>query len=241
MENYKKEIYRNYLSVHVNRMHGNSSVNPTYKIFKQWDNYYLPILKNLDKNVSILEIGCGNGMFVTYLKERGYVNVRGIDISDEYLSEGFNRGEKDIFKKDIFEELHDVESYGLIIAIDVLEHFSKSENYEIFKLIHRKLAFNGYFLFQVPNGHGLFFNHIYYSDITHETVFSCDIVNQICGIVGFRSVNVFASGPRLVGLKGYIRVILWKIITVFAQLCRFLETGLWKSFFSQNIIVYAVK
>ena len=47
--------------------------------------YFLKVLPE-DKNISILDIGCGNGDILYALKMRGYNNLQGIDL-DPYAVE----------------------------------------------------------------------------------------------------------------------------------------------------------
>jgi len=42
----------------------------------------------IDKKARILDIGCGLGSFMIFLKNEGYENVYGIDISDEAYLQG---------------------------------------------------------------------------------------------------------------------------------------------------------
>src|SRR2546430_7641977 len=96
--------------------------------YYQWcDRRYFPFLKDLPKSASILELGCGHGRILNYLHQKGFTDVRGIDISHEQVTlakaHGLNAEREDVF--DFFEEQH--EKFDAIIAIDFFEHFTKEE------------------------------------------------------------------------------------------------------------------
>ena len=96
--------------------------------YYQWcDRRYFPFLSNLPKSAAVLELGCGHGRILHYLHQKGFTNVRGIDISHEQIAlakaHGLNAEREDVF--DFFEERH--EKFDAIIAIDFFEHFTKEE------------------------------------------------------------------------------------------------------------------
>ncbi|MDH7516685.1 MAG: methyltransferase domain-containing protein, partial [Bacteroidota bacterium] len=42
-----------------------------------------PFLRDIPRHARILEIGCGSGEFLEYMRKKGYECIRGIDISAE--------------------------------------------------------------------------------------------------------------------------------------------------------------
>ncbi|MCX7704381.1 MAG: class I SAM-dependent methyltransferase [Planctomycetota bacterium] len=53
--------------------------------------YYLPHLPK-DKNAKILELGCGYGAFLLFLKQQGYTNLIGVDISPQQVETAHKLG-----------------------------------------------------------------------------------------------------------------------------------------------------
>jgi predicted TPR repeat methyltransferase len=45
-----------------------------------------------DKDANILDVGCGTGMTCALLKEEGYTNLHGIDISDDMVDKAMEKG-----------------------------------------------------------------------------------------------------------------------------------------------------
>ena len=60
---------------------------------KSWANFlegYISIIKKLDKDVEILDLGCGNGSFGKFLLDEGFNNITVLDF-DDYRNKKNNR------------------------------------------------------------------------------------------------------------------------------------------------------
>lgn len=236
-QDYKKIIYDRYYSLHTKNLYGNVTLETIKKQYKFWKYYFLEFLPK-DKTLSILDAGCGNGGFVNWLAELGYINTTGIDISTEMIGLGKSLNIKNIYQADIFEYLKtNKNGYDLIFCRDVLEHLKKDEVVEIFTLFYESLKTNGKVIIQVPNGFSPSYGKIFYSDFTHETIFTASTLNQITKATGFKSVNVKEVNPVPHGIISAIRFILWKLMRLKFQFYQLIENGYSKGFFSQNIIV----
>ena len=75
---------------------------------------------DLDKNIEILDIGCGTGFSMEYLKSLGYRNIDGIDPSREMVK--IAKQKKLNVRIGGFEDLRRIsKKYGLIISISALQ------------------------------------------------------------------------------------------------------------------------
>jgi len=77
-----------------------------------------------DKNVRILEAGCGLGRVVKYLYDRGYKNVYGIELDHEsvsFLNQNFS--ELNIIQGDVLKLPYQKESFDIVLSYGVIEHF----------------------------------------------------------------------------------------------------------------------
>jgi len=160
-----------------------------YITWKNWDknvtkdfanDAYLYELKNLniDKNVRILEIGFGSGGFLDWAKDKGN-DVVGVEIIEPLVDSAKERGhivyhghpDKLLSKyKGTFE---------LICLFDVLEHISIDELPHLFKTISMLLIDGGKVFARFPNGASPFGRFYQYRDVTHVSVLSPEIINQI--------------------------------------------------------------
>jgi len=120
----------------------------------------------------VLDIGCGSGQFLYFLRERGYGDLNGIDL-DQSQAEiaqklGFN-----VVCRDVLGSLEDLDKqYGLVAMLDILEHFTRDELYPLLSSVVAKLAPGGRLIASVPNAESPDANRAIYADITHEIAFT---------------------------------------------------------------------
>lgn len=94
-------------------------------------------LKDLNRETSILEIGCGAGQFANMLFDYGFSNYTGFDYAAEgvSLAKGNNPKHTDcFFVADAFQTELLNQDYDLIICFEVLEHIQK--DLELLNRIH---------------------------------------------------------------------------------------------------------
>lgn len=113
-------------------------------------NWNKDFLNKLDFSTisSACEIGCGNDFYLQYLKEKGIVDLLGIDPSfkEDLISNG-------ICLKGGFvnSEMKLEKVFDLIYSMNVFEHIENLD--EIFMFINNHLSDNGKLFFCVPNCH----------------------------------------------------------------------------------------
>lgn len=238
---YRKKLYSNYISTHTSHLYGEVSLNRIRKQFPIWRKYFAKFLPQ-DKEAKILDLGCGQGGFVYWLQTLGYKNTWGIDISDQQIEVAKSLGIENIKQADLKKFLPGKrETYNLIFARDVLEHFRKEEILGILNLVYNSLSGGGKFVMQSPNAEGLFWGRYRYADFTHEVAFTRTSLSQILRAAGFKEIEFYPTGPVPHGLKSLIRYLLWKIIEAKIKLYLLIETGNGKGIFTQNLIAVAEK
>lgn len=238
---YKTDIYNTYRSHHNDLLYGRPTLESITRGFKVWHYYYSKHLPE-SNDANILDVGCGEGAFVFFLRHAGYRNVEGIDISAEQISLGQELGIGGLIEGDLREHLENArEKYDLIVARDVMEHFTRAETFTLIKLIFASLKPGGIFLMQVPNGVGIFMASIFFGDFTHETAFSDISVRQLFLKVGFKSSACFPVGPAKVNFKGRVRSLLWQIRVACHRFWKWIETGNSGGIFTSNLIAVGRK
>ena len=80
------------------------------------------LLKDLDRNLSILEIGCSGGPLIRLLQRKGFAKIIGIDINECSVQLCRSLGEADIRVADGCATGFSNEQFDVVIASDVLEH-----------------------------------------------------------------------------------------------------------------------
>lgn len=237
----RKELYDQYVSTHTSHLYGKTTINGIERQFPVWKWYYGRFLPQ-DKSAKILEAGCGDGGFLYFLKNLGYKNSTGIDISHEQVEVAKRLGIEGVECADITSFLEAREdSYDLIFARDLLEHLTKDEIPEALKTIYKACKADGLFVIQVPNGESPFSGRIRYGDFTHELAFTKDSLSQALRLVGFTEFAFYSTGPVPHGLKSAVRFLLWKMIEGLLKFYMLVETGTSDGIYTQTIIAVARK
>lgn len=202
---------------------------------------YLPVLKHLNPEDPILELGCGPGYILEYLNNQRFKNVEGIDISQEQIELALSRGLR-VKVADAFHFLSTrKQRYNAIIALDFIEHFTKQELLKLFPLIFRALRNGGVLLLQTPNGQGLFPGQVIYGDLTHLTIFAQDSLEHILTLAGFRNISFAETGPVPDTLEGKLRTFLWKSIRAIIRIIRQIEAKNSSKLWTESFICWCEK
>lgn len=116
-------------------------------------------------------------------------------------------------------------AYDLIVAMDVLEHFPKSEVLRFLDLIHGALRPGGSLLLRTPNADSPFHSWIRYADFTHEVSFTPLSIRQVLRAAGFADIDVVPLEPYVHGPASALRWLLWKIVKQMIRLYLLIEQG----------------
>lgn len=120
-------------------------------IDKDWS-YYPIYVRKIDfldnfirncknKDIKILDLGCGEGVLVEKYKKEGY-DIIGVDIN--YSSEH-------VLQKDLFKTGFEDESFDIILFMDVIEHLDYPLQNKALIEIRRLLKKSGNLLISIPN------------------------------------------------------------------------------------------
>ncbi|MDR3414434.1 MAG: class I SAM-dependent methyltransferase [Formivibrio sp.] len=212
----------------------------------------LPSLRRLvqdhvpaDRDSHILEIGCGHGALLYVLEQQGYRNLRGVDGSKEQVEASKILGVKSVVEGDLLDALAATPdgSCDVVIAFDVIEHFTKNELLHLIDDVRRVLKTGGRWIVHVPNAESPFGSRILYSDFTHEVAFTRTSIDQLMRASGFSDVICVEDTPTPHGIKSLIRAVLWKLIRFMLLFFIAVETGSFdrSAIFSQNFQAICIK
>ena len=150
--------------------------------------YLLNVISGVDSK--ILDFGCGFGRLSMALKNSGFNNIEGADISFETIKYCLDKGidchnleeEKDFFEKHIG-------AYDYVIMSHVLEHVPKEEMVDLLKKIMSIIKLDGKLIVMVPNAQSSTGAYWAYEDITHHTLFTSGSLYFILRCAGFKHVD----------------------------------------------------
>lgn len=123
-----------------------------------------------DHRAPLLDVACGEGSLLSFLRDRDYTNLHAFDISPENVSLCHQRGFP-------FVRLHDAvrlehfpgpAHFHTILCLDLLEHLDKETALPFLREARRRLAPAGSLILQTPNMGCLFALFNRYDDLSHE-------------------------------------------------------------------------
>ena len=211
-----------------------------FRYFSRNYDQYLPH----DKDSAILDVACGPGHFLYYLKKRGYKNYTGIDISSECL-EVCTRFELNAKKAEAFEYLSDRKGiFEAIVCNEFFEHLKKEQAFSLAELCREALKKGGVLIVKVPNtACPVVGSRARYSDITHEMGYTDHSLRTVLLAVGFQNVQVF--GPDIYVTQNAVANVVGKVLfhAVTAMFrCLYILYGVkFKHVMTKNLVAVARK
>lgn len=179
-----------------------------------------------DKTSAMLDLGCGCGEWLYYLRSMGYENVIGVDVCDGELVRARQMGIVDLISVNALEYLEDKkECFDVISAFNFFEHMRKDEVLRLLRLIYGALKPGGKLLAVTPNGLSPFGGATRYWDFSHETGFTPASWGQIARIGGFSEIHFEEYGPIPHSVFGIVRVVLWQLVRLGIQIVSYIEVG----------------
>lgn len=123
-----------------------------------------------DRQAAILEVGCGEGRFLAYLKARGFTHLAGLDISPENVALCHRAGLPFVAVGDLMDlpTTAVTDRYETIFAMDVIEHVPKDNAADVIVALRNRLKPGGALIVQMPNMAHLLGAYYRYHDLTHE-------------------------------------------------------------------------
>ena len=142
-----------------------------------------------DKQSRVVELACGHGSFLWWLRERGYPNVEGIDSSIEQI-----RLAKEValvHHADVIDWLLSQQSSScrVLVAIDLIEHMAKDACMNLLQNAHRVLEPNGVLILRYPNGDSPIVGRNLFGDITHVWTYTPGCLRSLASMHGFKKVE----------------------------------------------------
>lgn len=173
------EYYKHYKKWHDHTKSG--YIEGSKKRFK---NLFQGILPE-NKDAKILEVGCANGMALLTLKELGYYNVKGIELSTQ-LANIAKSFELEVIEGDALELVKtETEKYDLVFMIDVLEHLPVDKIYSFLRDTYKILKDKGRLMLIVPNAISPAGSYYRYIDWTHQISFTPTSISYLLENAGF--------------------------------------------------------
>lgn len=223
-ENYRQKIYGRYASSFrkVDR-----KFNVAAKRWGKSYDYYFRGWLPQRKDAAILDLACGSGQLLYFFKQRGYMNVSGVDVSPEQVQIA-RQVIADVVEGDVLDFLKThPESFDLITGLDIIEHFHKDEAIDFLDDCQAALKPGGRLILQTPNAESPWAGAVRYADFTHEVCFTPHLLTRLLAISGFDGAIVRETGPipRGYSFAASVRYFAWQVIRLGLRVYNMVETG----------------
>ncbi len=241
---YRKVLYANYHTTQSGRASLTSAETLFLREKRQFESEILPLLQSAPTTARIFDMGCGSGSLLKGLKDAGYTNVMGMDLSEEQVNMAHEFGVSEVVLGDAMQFFRSSEEqFDVITGMDIIEHFTKDELVELLQLIQSKLKKGGMAIFRTPNMDAPIATAFAIGDFTHENYLNASSAEQVMLSCGFGDVNVQSSFMRVNGLlKEALRGILYRIMNFRLKLQLFATArSTQKVLFTPNLIIVGVK
>ena len=240
IQDWRQRLYESYVSTGQSA----SKVSKSSRLDVADFPYYkrlLPLLRG-NKSSEIADLGCGHGALLYCLRQWGYSNLSGVDVSAEQVKEAHRLGVVEVEAGDLLEWLKkQAVRLDVVFLMDVAEHMMRQELFDLLDAILVSLREGGQLIMHVPNASGLFGMSVRYGDLTHENAFTPRSVAQGLSACGFTEIEVREDKPVVHNVKSSMRRMLWEIGTIFPKLLYAAETGNFPNVLTQNMLVTAIK
>lgn len=177
---------------------------------RQTSIFYNKIIQFLpaDKTSKILDVGCGSGFAISFLRKRGYLNTYGIEINREQVNAAnrLSPGSAEHVRSSEEWLTQHAGQYDFILSTDVIEHISPDAQVAAVRAIWAALKPGGGFLCTVPNANSSIEGRWRYLDLTHRSSFTETSLLVLLKSVGFK--NIFITGSEIYrNLRGDFKLI----------------------------------
>jgi 2-polyprenyl-3-methyl-5-hydroxy-6-metoxy-1,4-benzoquinol methylase len=179
------------------------------------------------RDIPVLDLACGHGNCLYLLEQQGYSNLTGVDLGAEQLELAAKYAPTaSLVQDDLMHFLSARPSqYGLIVCLNIIEHFSKQELFQFLDLLVDALLLSGRVIFETPNAESPWFGSVGYADLTHEWFFTPRSLEETLTLVGLEDFEARPSEPVPNGGKSWIRYLTWKAIKQALAVWNLAETG----------------
>ena len=236
MEN---KVYNNYLTTHPFYSSNPLNLEGSFRFFHANYLKFLPV----DKTARILDIGCGIGHFLAYVKNNNYNNFLGVDIGKEQIDHCGKHITKNVrlinnlnaFLKE------NKNSFDFILMNDVIEHIEKEEIIDPLSFVRTSLKKNGVVVIRTVNLKNRWGMAVRYMDFTHTVGFTEESIRQVMLTAGFKNVSLVSEIHPIYDTKSFIRIFLKRLFEFIYRLEYIASFGAFNPMLSNMLITVGTK
>jgi 2-polyprenyl-3-methyl-5-hydroxy-6-metoxy-1,4-benzoquinol methylase len=160
---------------------------------------------------SALDVGCATGMLAAFLKEQGFDQVVGVDLSAELIEQAQQNVQAEFHVAEAGEFLKGGRKFDVIFLLNIVEHIERDQLVEFMTSVYQSLNTGGFAIVRTPNMNNLLAAAHLADDLTHCTGLTEQSFRQLAQAAGFDTIH-FLDQFRMQNFKGKVKAILnWPI------------------------------
>ncbi|MBK8515222.1 MAG: class I SAM-dependent methyltransferase [Saprospiraceae bacterium] len=183
-----------------------------FKEKAKWYNVFLNEFLPKDKNIKIIDLPCGHGNMLYFLKSKGYTNYIGYDIDPGRIEIAKGLG----LKCELADGLLAIKAekdIDIIFSLDFLEHINKEDAFSYISDCYQCLKIGGKLIVVMPITDIMMGTFDLYNDLTHKWSYNSICIITLFEIAGFSKVVVKDERPVLYKPTNYLRLLLFMIFS----------------------------
>jgi 2-polyprenyl-3-methyl-5-hydroxy-6-metoxy-1,4-benzoquinol methylase len=166
-----------------------------------------PVLAGMAQK-KVLDVGCGCGFLVYFLKNFGFEDVTGIDLNEQLISLAKSKVSAKLVVADAVDFLREHQGkFDIIFLWNLLEHIDKNKTIELLSITNQRLSKDGFVVIRTPNMTNFLSAGHFHDDFTHLSGFTEQSIRQVASLAGF-SKTEFLNQFKMQNFKGKIKAIL---------------------------------
>jgi 2-polyprenyl-3-methyl-5-hydroxy-6-metoxy-1,4-benzoquinol methylase len=203
---------------------GNEATVEFFEIHRRrYAHNFDPLIEGISRDGTALDIGCGIGQFLYYLRAAGFRSLEGIDFDGAMLEQARKMLPDARLSVGSAQELLTgaTEKYDLIAMNDVIEHIPRLDVVPLLRAIRGALKAEGVLLVKTPNMANPMSLQIRYKDFTHRLGFTESSLEQVLREAGFQDMVAYPEEGPVTSWRARLRKLLF--LRTALMLLRFLH------------------
>ncbi len=175
--------------------------------FRAWRRQFGNVLAG-GRDRSILDLGCGDGRFVAFLKQEGFNDVTGVDLTPGLIETARQQVPAEFHCGEAQEFLNTKkEHYDIIFLLNLIEHIERDKLVDFMSAVQRALKPGGFAVVRCPNMNCILAAGHLADDLTHRTGLTEQSLGQLAALAGFSRMELLNQW-RMQTFKGKIKAVL---------------------------------
>lgn len=156
-------------------------------------------LTEANEGMSVLEIGCGTGLFLRYLEDRGFAEIVGVDMDPGLEDVLSDLKTAEIHFGDVLEVLKKPlagRKFDRIVMLDVAEHIQFENLVRLLSDLKADLKPGGQLLLRVPNIESPWGLKMFFGTFDHVTPLGPGRMQELAHLTGWECRGIYPQEPQ---------------------------------------------